>query len=166
MGDSRVGSPKSRRNSRDFDLSEFPPLGESMGAIAGASGAAVATAGTGAVKAGLGSASAIGKPLYTDKATVLKQQLEFAKVCVEVEASSTLPSSILVDLGEGNSVDVDVELGGTPMGDLQVDLGIDRGRREEVVGSVNKSGVDLVFPVDSGACVDVQATGIGVVENA
>ncbi|KAK8569596.1 hypothetical protein V6N13_046646 [Hibiscus sabdariffa] len=283
MGDSRVGSPKSRRNSRDFDLSEFPPLGESMGAIAGASGAAVATAGTGAVKAGLGSgtawklfdpslvffpplekngrmvvtppkqvlvngakqwdkaflgnffgkspplsvfqktanklwgregsveirflapsvyminfpsqrvrdwvlepgpwhiqnraivlrrwmptglgylASAIGKPLYTDKATVLKQQLEFAKVCVEVEASSTLPSSILVDLGEGNSVDVD---GGTPMGDLQVDLGIDRGRREEVVGSVNKSGVDLVFPVDSGACVDVQATGIGVVENA
>ncbi|KAK8692611.1 hypothetical protein V6N13_076067 [Hibiscus sabdariffa] len=310
MVDSRVRSPKSRRNSWDFDLYEFPPLGESVGAIAGASVAAVATAGTsvaGAMKAGLGSgtawklfdpslvfflplekngrmktanklwgregsveirfltpsvyminfpsqrvrdwvlesgpwhiqnraivlrrwmpgmipevlnlkkalvwvkfwhiplelfsqtglgylASAIGKPLYTDKATVLKQQLEFAKVCVEVEASSTLPSSILVDLGEGNCVDVDVELelvwapprcshchvfghlnetcgmlaqqGGTPMGDLQVDLGIDRGRREEVVGSVNKSGVDLVLLVDSGACVDVQATGIGVVENA
>ncbi|KAK8646222.1 hypothetical protein V6N13_120015 [Hibiscus sabdariffa] len=54
-------------------------------------------------------ASAVGKPLYSDRATVLKQQLEFAKVCVEVDAKEDIPASILVDLGEGNLVDVAVE---------------------------------------------------------
>ncbi|GMJ06863.1 hypothetical protein HRI_004355500 [Hibiscus trionum] len=60
-------------------------------------------------------ASALSKPLYTDKAIVLKQQLEFAKVCVNVDAKSVLPSSILVDLGNDNIVDVMVELVWSPL---------------------------------------------------
>ncbi|KAK8683648.1 hypothetical protein V6N13_039702 [Hibiscus sabdariffa] len=55
-------------------------------------------------------ASALGKPLYSDKATILKQSLEYAKICVEVSAKSSLPESILVDLGEGHSIHVSVEL--------------------------------------------------------
>ncbi|KAK8677810.1 hypothetical protein V6N13_143333 [Hibiscus sabdariffa] len=55
-------------------------------------------------------ASALGKPLYTDKATTLRQHLEFAKICVEVDAKFTLPSSVLVDLGDDNVIDVGVEL--------------------------------------------------------
>ncbi|KAK8577341.1 hypothetical protein V6N13_027620 [Hibiscus sabdariffa] len=55
-------------------------------------------------------ASALGKPLYTDKATALRLSLEYAKICVEVSAMSCLPASILVDLGNGNVVSVGVEL--------------------------------------------------------
>ncbi|KAL4377163.1 hypothetical protein GQ457_02G034160 [Hibiscus cannabinus] len=40
--------------------------------------------------------------LKLDKATTLKQQLEFAKICVEVEAESSLLNSILVDLDKDN----------------------------------------------------------------
>ncbi|KAK8585288.1 hypothetical protein V6N13_139222 [Hibiscus sabdariffa] len=35
-------------------------------------------------------ASALGKPLYTDKATTLRLTLEYAKICVEVNAASSL----------------------------------------------------------------------------
>ncbi|KAK8659264.1 hypothetical protein V6N13_029471 [Hibiscus sabdariffa] len=59
-------------------------------------------------------ASAIGKPLYSDKATTLRQNLEYAKVCVEVSAKSELPTSILVDLGDGLPVSVSVELDWSP----------------------------------------------------
>ncbi|KAK8667936.1 hypothetical protein V6N13_105409 [Hibiscus sabdariffa] len=55
-------------------------------------------------------ASALGKPLYTDRATTLRQNLEFAKICVDIAASFTLPTSVLVDLGDGNIVDIQVEL--------------------------------------------------------
>ncbi|KAK8602779.1 hypothetical protein V6N13_084982 [Hibiscus sabdariffa] len=55
-------------------------------------------------------ASALGKSLYTDKATTLRQHLEFAKICVEVDAKFTLPSSVLVDLGDDNVIAVGVEL--------------------------------------------------------
>ncbi|KAK8672341.1 hypothetical protein V6N13_110714 [Hibiscus sabdariffa] len=55
-------------------------------------------------------ASALGKPLYSDKATILKQSLEYAKICVEVSAKSSLPESILVDMGDGYSIHVSVEL--------------------------------------------------------
>ncbi|KAK8659249.1 hypothetical protein V6N13_029457 [Hibiscus sabdariffa] len=47
-------------------------------------------------------ASAVGKLLYSDRAIVLKQQLKFAKVCVEVGAKDEIPDSILVDLGNEN----------------------------------------------------------------
>ncbi|KAK8673859.1 hypothetical protein V6N13_112169 [Hibiscus sabdariffa] len=55
-------------------------------------------------------ASALGKPLYTDRAIVLKQSLEFAKICVNVDASFELPKFVLVELSEGNCIDVGVEL--------------------------------------------------------
>ncbi|KAK8627616.1 hypothetical protein V6N13_135224 [Hibiscus sabdariffa] len=55
-------------------------------------------------------ASDIGRAIYTDKATTLKQQLEFAKICVEVEAKSSLCSSVSVELDEDNCIEVGVEL--------------------------------------------------------
>ncbi|KAK8606939.1 hypothetical protein V6N13_052691 [Hibiscus sabdariffa] len=54
--------------------------------------------------------SALGKSLYTDKATTLKHHLEFAKVRVNISAGDVLPSAILVDLGYDNTVSVQVEL--------------------------------------------------------
>ncbi|KAL4332194.1 hypothetical protein GQ457_07G002510 [Hibiscus cannabinus] len=59
-------------------------------------------------------ASALGKPLYTDRSTALKKQLEYAKICVDVEAKIVLPASITVDFGNGNCVDVGVELDWAP----------------------------------------------------
>ncbi|KAK8585723.1 hypothetical protein V6N13_050695 [Hibiscus sabdariffa] len=38
------------------------------------------------------------------------RNLEFAKICVDIAASFTLPTSVLVDLGDGNIVDIGVEL--------------------------------------------------------
>ncbi|KAK8674364.1 hypothetical protein V6N13_112656 [Hibiscus sabdariffa] len=55
-------------------------------------------------------ASALGKPLYTDKATALKQHLEYAKICVEVSAAFLLPNSVTVDVGDGNCFEIGVEL--------------------------------------------------------
>ncbi|KAK8671354.1 hypothetical protein V6N13_037950 [Hibiscus sabdariffa] len=49
------------------------------------------------------------KPLYFDRAIVLMQQLEFANVCVEVDAKEDIPASVLVDLGKENLVFVIVE---------------------------------------------------------
>ncbi|KAK8603411.1 hypothetical protein V6N13_085598 [Hibiscus sabdariffa] len=51
-------------------------------------------------------ASALGKPMYTDKATALKQHLEYAKICVEVSAAFLLPSSVTVDIGDEHVVGV------------------------------------------------------------
>ncbi|KAK8649080.1 hypothetical protein V6N13_129816 [Hibiscus sabdariffa] len=59
-------------------------------------------------------ASALGKPLYTNRSTALKKQLEYAKICVDVEAKTVLPASITVDFGNGNCVDVGVELDWAP----------------------------------------------------
>ncbi|KAK8604662.1 hypothetical protein V6N13_099593 [Hibiscus sabdariffa] len=59
-------------------------------------------------------ASALGKPLYMDRTTTLKLQLEFAKLCIEVAATDDIPSSVVVDLGEGRMVDIGVELVWSP----------------------------------------------------
>ncbi|KAK8512216.1 hypothetical protein V6N12_031942 [Hibiscus sabdariffa] len=59
-------------------------------------------------------ASAIGKSLYTGRATALRQQLELAKVYVEVKATDSLPFSVLVEIGEGKIVSVAVELVWSP----------------------------------------------------
>ncbi|KAK8703605.1 hypothetical protein V6N13_047255 [Hibiscus sabdariffa] len=40
----------------------------------------------------------------------MKQQLEFAKICVEVDANSEIPGSVMVELENGFQVDVGVEL--------------------------------------------------------
>ncbi|KAK8668938.1 hypothetical protein V6N13_106383 [Hibiscus sabdariffa] len=58
--------------------------------------------------------SAIGKPLYTDRATALKQQLEFAKIFIEIDATETIPNSVLVELDEGLTVEITVELVWSP----------------------------------------------------
>ncbi|KAL4323927.1 hypothetical protein GQ457_11G029880 [Hibiscus cannabinus] len=55
-------------------------------------------------------ASAIGKPLYSARATVLKKQLDYAKVCVEIDAKDDLPGSVMVELDDGYTEDVAVEL--------------------------------------------------------
>ncbi|KAK8515114.1 hypothetical protein V6N12_001274 [Hibiscus sabdariffa] len=55
-------------------------------------------------------ANALGRPLYSDRATMLKHSLEYAKICVEVEANAELPTSVLVELSEGTCVEVGVEL--------------------------------------------------------
>ncbi|KAK8659614.1 hypothetical protein V6N13_029813 [Hibiscus sabdariffa] len=92
---------------RGFDLAEFPPLGE------GQAGATVA--GVMLLIRGLRYvASAIGKPMYTDMATTLKQQLEFAKICIEVGAVETILNTVLVELDEGLTVEIAVELVWSP----------------------------------------------------
>ncbi|KAK8613315.1 hypothetical protein V6N13_101080 [Hibiscus sabdariffa] len=55
-------------------------------------------------------ASALGKPLYTDRPTMLKQNLEFAKICVNIDAKFVLPKFIPVELSKGNCIDVGVEI--------------------------------------------------------
>ncbi|GMI88345.1 hypothetical protein HRI_002503800 [Hibiscus trionum] len=59
-------------------------------------------------------ASAVGKPLYSDQATAMQQQLEFTKVCVEVQAKEEVPSSVMIDLGNANFVNVAVEVVWSP----------------------------------------------------
>lgn len=53
--------------------------------------------------------SAIGEPLYMDKATELRRRLNFSKVCVEVGCSDDLPDIIPVNIEEIGSVEVSVE---------------------------------------------------------
>ncbi|KAK8651642.1 hypothetical protein V6N13_141231 [Hibiscus sabdariffa] len=59
-------------------------------------------------------ASALGKPLYTDRSTGMKLNLEYAKVWVDVLTTYDLPSSITVDLGNSTYVDVGVQLDWAP----------------------------------------------------
>ncbi|KAL4304174.1 hypothetical protein GQ457_10G003940 [Hibiscus cannabinus] len=59
-------------------------------------------------------ASALGRPLYMDRATVLKKQLEFAKVCIDIDDAAGLPSSVMFKLGEGRAMDIAVELVWSP----------------------------------------------------
>ncbi|KAK8648745.1 hypothetical protein V6N13_129488 [Hibiscus sabdariffa] len=55
-------------------------------------------------------ACALGKPLYTDRGTLAKQSLEFAKICVELDAKFVLLESVTVDLGMGRTVDISVDV--------------------------------------------------------
>ncbi|XP_039036073.1 uncharacterized protein LOC120172755 [Hibiscus syriacus] len=48
-------------------------------------------------------ASALGNPLYMDSITASKERLEFAKVCVEIEAGGVIPDFIHVVLKDGSS---------------------------------------------------------------
>ncbi|XP_031394470.1 uncharacterized protein LOC116205909 [Punica granatum] len=54
-------------------------------------------------------ASAIGKPLYMDRATALSSRLDYAKVCVEVDAEKEIPNVLNVDLGNEYKVEVLVD---------------------------------------------------------
>ncbi|KAL4272993.1 hypothetical protein GQ457_13G006570 [Hibiscus cannabinus] len=102
-------------------------------------------------------ASALGKPLYTDRTTTLK-------ICVDIAASFTLPISVLVDLGDGNIVDIEEKCFrkgvaqtnvGTKDGDalnsssgtLDVDIGYDGG---SVIYEDNVVQTNVVQPVGQG----------------
>ncbi|GAV89567.1 DUF4283 domain-containing protein [Cephalotus follicularis] len=54
-------------------------------------------------------ASVLGRPLYMDSPTINRQALAYARICVEMSASSTFPNTILLDLGEGGTMVVGVE---------------------------------------------------------
>ncbi|PKI70158.1 hypothetical protein CRG98_009446 [Punica granatum] len=55
-------------------------------------------------------ASAIGKPLYMDKATAIRSRLDHAKVCIEVEVEKQILEIITVDLGNNYTVNVLVDI--------------------------------------------------------
>ena len=55
-------------------------------------------------------ASELGNPLYMDSITAKQQRLAYARVCVEVEASMDIPKRIEVELRDGKSVTVNVEI--------------------------------------------------------
>ncbi|XP_031387323.1 uncharacterized protein LOC116200633 [Punica granatum] len=54
--------------------------------------------------------SAIGKPLYMDRATALRSRLDYAKVCIEVEVEKEIPEFLTVDLGDNYTVNVLVDV--------------------------------------------------------
>ncbi|GAV92718.1 DUF4283 domain-containing protein, partial [Cephalotus follicularis] len=53
-------------------------------------------------------ASVLGRPLYMDTPTTNRHSLNFARVCVDMLASSPFPSSIALDLDDGSSTAVNV----------------------------------------------------------
>ncbi|GAV92833.1 DUF4283 domain-containing protein [Cephalotus follicularis] len=53
--------------------------------------------------------SVLGRPLYMDSPTTNRQALVYARVCVDMSATSSFPSTILLDLGEGGDTVVGVE---------------------------------------------------------
>lgn len=53
--------------------------------------------------------SAIGNPLYLDRATEHRLRVDFARVCIEVDSGEELPSSIEVDIEGVGKVDIIVE---------------------------------------------------------
>ncbi|XVE74986.1 hypothetical protein DITRI_Ditri12bG0061700 [Diplodiscus trichospermus] len=55
-------------------------------------------------------ASAIGVPLYMDRITASFQRLAYAKVCVEIDVTSEIPSTIEVRMKDGSPVSITVEV--------------------------------------------------------
>lgn len=53
-------------------------------------------------------ASVIGNPLYMDKATANQLHLDFARICVEIEAGKDIVQEVKVDVGTGTVVGVKV----------------------------------------------------------
>ncbi|GAV92834.1 DUF4283 domain-containing protein, partial [Cephalotus follicularis] len=54
-------------------------------------------------------ASVLGRPLYMDAPTTNRKSLTFARVCVDMLASSSFPNAIHLDLDDGSSTIVGVE---------------------------------------------------------
>ncbi|GAV93070.1 DUF4283 domain-containing protein/zf-CCHC_4 domain-containing protein, partial [Cephalotus follicularis] len=54
-------------------------------------------------------ASVLGRPLYMDTSTTNRYALSYARVCVEMDASSSFPPNITLDLGDGNTMEIGVE---------------------------------------------------------
>ncbi|XP_039038081.1 uncharacterized protein LOC120175552 [Hibiscus syriacus] len=55
-------------------------------------------------------ASALGTPLYMDTITASRERLEFAKLCIKIEAGSVLPEDILVTLRDRSTVSIKVHV--------------------------------------------------------
>lgn len=60
-------------------------------------------------------ASSVGRPLYADQLTESGQRLSFAKICVEVDCSSPLPSSFDLKYDNGDMVEIRVQYPWKPM---------------------------------------------------
>ncbi|GAV92355.1 Exo_endo_phos domain-containing protein/DUF4283 domain-containing protein/zf-CCHC_4 domain-containing protein [Cephalotus follicularis] len=54
-------------------------------------------------------ASVLGKPLHMDASTLNRHTLMFARVCIEMNASSTFPESITLELEDGSTTSIGVE---------------------------------------------------------
>ncbi|GAV89206.1 DUF4283 domain-containing protein [Cephalotus follicularis] len=54
-------------------------------------------------------ASVIGKPLYMDVNTTKRHSLSFARICVEMVATSSFPDTIVLELENGCTTDISVE---------------------------------------------------------
>ncbi|GAV76739.1 DUF4283 domain-containing protein [Cephalotus follicularis] len=54
-------------------------------------------------------ASVLGRPLYMDASTTNKISLSYARVCVDMAATSSFPSSILLELEDGVTTSIGVE---------------------------------------------------------
>lgn len=59
-------------------------------------------------------ASVIRKPLYMDSITLVGDRLDFVKVCVEIDSSSTFPGKIEFALSNGEYMDIVVEYARKP----------------------------------------------------
>ncbi|GAV81192.1 DUF4283 domain-containing protein [Cephalotus follicularis] len=54
-------------------------------------------------------ASVLGKPLHMDVNTTKRLALTFARVCVDMTATSTFPDNIILELEDGNTTTIGVE---------------------------------------------------------
>ncbi|GAV73697.1 hypothetical protein CFOL_v3_17180 [Cephalotus follicularis] len=54
-------------------------------------------------------ASVIGRPLYIDMSTRNKAILNFPRVCIDMKATSTFPSNILLELEDGSTTSIEGE---------------------------------------------------------
>lgn len=55
-------------------------------------------------------ASILGNPLYMDRATAMKERLEIAKVCIEVDLEAQIPSKVDVELKDGILATIEIEV--------------------------------------------------------
>ncbi|GAV74639.1 DUF4283 domain-containing protein/zf-CCHC_4 domain-containing protein, partial [Cephalotus follicularis] len=54
-------------------------------------------------------ASVLGRPLHMDLSTTNRYALTFARVCIEMSASSSFPNSVTLELEDGNTTIIEVE---------------------------------------------------------
>lgn len=57
-------------------------------------------------------ASAVGRPLYLDKATEERRRVSFARVCVEARSEGNLPQFIKVDIEGMGEITINVDIDG------------------------------------------------------
>ncbi|GAV70378.1 LOW QUALITY PROTEIN: DUF4283 domain-containing protein/zf-CCHC_4 domain-containing protein, partial [Cephalotus follicularis] len=60
-------------------------------------------------------ASVLGRPLYMDSSTLDRYAFSYARVCVDMLASSSFPKSILLKIDDGSPTDIEVEYPWKPL---------------------------------------------------